>query len=195
MASAFTEKEKDSIRSALKEAAHKCAATFGMRKTTVDQLAESAGISKGAFYKFYESKELLFFEILEDWHTEIYNAAWEKWQSCPQLPDVQRASETLLYVCRMWDQNGILNFYENDLPYLLRKIPQDILDQHYDSDEVHTGAMIERMGIRLRYPREVACGTIYGLMLTLSHRKEIGKAYPQVLKILVQGACEQLILS
>lgn len=34
-----------------------------------------SGTSKGAFYKFYPSKELLFFEILEDMHTEIYEAS------------------------------------------------------------------------------------------------------------------------
>lgn len=194
MASAFTEKEKETIRLALKDAGRQCAMTIGMRKTTVDQLAESAGISKGAFYKFYETKELLFFEILEDWHTEVYSAAWEKWESCPQLANAQRAAEVILEVCRVSEQNHIFGFYENDLPYLLRKIPQDILDKHYDSDEVHISELIRRMGIQLRYSSEVACATIRGLMLTLSHRKQIGKPYPQVLKILVEGACEKLIL-
>lgn len=41
----------------------------GMRQTTVDQLVEAAGISKGAFYKFYSSKEMLFLDLLEDLHT------------------------------------------------------------------------------------------------------------------------------
>ena len=34
-----------------------------MRKTAVDQLTQAVGIAKGSFYKFYASKELLFFAV------------------------------------------------------------------------------------------------------------------------------------
>ena len=77
MATKFTEKEITDIRAKLFEAAGKFASTLGMRKTTVDDLCAHAGISKGAFYKFYDSKEALFFEILELWHTRIYGKALE----------------------------------------------------------------------------------------------------------------------
>lgn len=193
MASAFTEQEKSAIRSALKETAQRCAATIGMRKTTVDQLAESAGISKGAFYKFYEIKEYLFFEVLEDWHAELYNAAWKMWESRPDLPDPQRAAEAVLETCRVMERNSMMDFFENDLPYLLRKIPAEDLNRHYHSDDVHIQELIERMGVQLKQSPEVVSAVVRGLMLTLSHRKQIGDSYPQVLKLLVQGASEQLI--
>lgn len=61
MATAFTEQEVQIIKSKLKEAARQFAVTTGVRKTSVDQLALATGISKGAFYKFYPSKEALFF--------------------------------------------------------------------------------------------------------------------------------------
>lgn len=194
MASAFTEQEKIVIRSALKDAARKCAAAIGMKKTTVDQLAESAGISKGAFYKFYETKEHLFFEILEDWHTEVYDAAWKMWQARPELSDSQRAAEVLLEAFRVTECNSMMEFFENDLSYLLRKIPMEDLEKHYHSDDVHIMELIERAGVRLKQPPEVFSASVRGLMLTLSHRKQIGEQYPQVLRILVQGVCNQLII-
>ena len=46
----------------LKETRH-CAVTLGMKKTSVDQLTKAVGIAKGSFYKFYESKEMLFFAV------------------------------------------------------------------------------------------------------------------------------------
>ena len=72
MAVSFTPKERHGIVNALREAARKNAASVGMRKTTVDELAEEAGISKGAFYKFYQSKEHLFLDMLEQWYQQIY---------------------------------------------------------------------------------------------------------------------------
>lgn len=193
MASAFTQQEKSVIRLALTEAARQCAATIGMRKTTVDQLAESAGISKGAFYKFYETKEHLFFEVLEGWHTEVYDAAWRMWESRPELPHPLRAAETILEACRVMEQNSMMDFFESDLSYLLRKIPAEDLQRHYHSDDVHIRELVRRMGISLKQSPEIASATIRGLLLTLSYRKQIGESYPQVLKLMVTGACEQLV--
>lgn len=193
MASAFTEQEKAAIRLALKEAARQCAATIGMRKATVDQLAESAGISKGAFYKFYETKEHLFFEVLEDWHTEIYDAAWKMWESCPELPPPVRAAETILEACRVIEQNSMMDFFENELSYLLRKIPEEDLNRHYHSDDVHIRELVRRMGVSLKQPAEIVSATVRGLMLILYHHKQIGESYHQVLKLLIVGACEQLV--
>ena len=38
---------------------------YGLKKTNVEEIAEAAGISKGAFYIFYESKEALFMDVIE----------------------------------------------------------------------------------------------------------------------------------
>lgn len=72
---AFSDYESKQIRTALLREARKCGATIGVRKTSVEQLTEAAGISKGSFYKFFDSKELLFFSVLENIHTEIYEIA------------------------------------------------------------------------------------------------------------------------
>ena len=69
---AFTDYETEQLRRALLKETRHCAVTLGMKKTSVDQLTKAVGIAKGSFYKFYESKEMLFFAVLEDIHTELY---------------------------------------------------------------------------------------------------------------------------
>ena len=64
MPRAFTQSETAEIEEALRRAAENCLARYGVRKTTVDELARSAGISKGSFYRFHPSKEALFFHTL-----------------------------------------------------------------------------------------------------------------------------------
>lgn len=72
---AFTEQKNEMIRKDLLDEALRCTVTIGMRKTSVEQLTEAAGIAKCSFYKFFPSKELLFFAVLENIHTETYAVA------------------------------------------------------------------------------------------------------------------------
>ena len=123
MATAFTEQEVQIIKTKLKEAARQFAVTTGVRKTSVDQLTMAADISKGAFYKFYPSKEALFFELLEDMHTEIYQASAEVLRQNANLPPAKRAAQAVLTACSKMEESGMMDFMERDVPHLLRKIP------------------------------------------------------------------------
>ncbi|MEN0061268.1 MAG: TetR/AcrR family transcriptional regulator [Myxococcota bacterium] len=59
------------MRRRLAAAAAERVAQVGYRRTTIGELARTAGISKGAFYTFYDSKEALFIEILRDTETAL----------------------------------------------------------------------------------------------------------------------------
>ena len=65
MPKAFTQQEKEWIGERLLEQGYKQFSAHGLKKTTIEELAEAAGISKGAFYLFYESKEALFMDVAE----------------------------------------------------------------------------------------------------------------------------------
>ena len=64
MARSFTEREKENIKKGLQDACKRSWTQYGYKKTSVDELCREAGISKGAFYLFFESKEALFCEVL-----------------------------------------------------------------------------------------------------------------------------------
>lgn len=64
MARGFTEQEKLNIRTKLLAECEKSWAKHGYKKTSLDELCAKVGISKGAFYLFFESKEALFSETL-----------------------------------------------------------------------------------------------------------------------------------
>lgn len=65
MAKKFSDKEKEMIQERLLSKAEICWGKYGIKKTSVDELVRMAGISKGAFYLFYPSKELLFSMFLK----------------------------------------------------------------------------------------------------------------------------------
>jgi AcrR family transcriptional regulator len=55
----------------LRRAAFACLAEGGFHETTVDDICKRAGVSKGTFYWYFESKEQIFVEILEVWANEV----------------------------------------------------------------------------------------------------------------------------
>ena len=89
---AFTDYETEQLRMALLRETRHCAVTLGMKKTSVEQLTKAVGIAKGSFYKFYESKEMLFFAVLEDIHSELYGVADHALSEADGLPPSERAA-------------------------------------------------------------------------------------------------------
>ena len=65
MPRAFTEHERTVIGKRLLQQGYRQFSAYGLAKTNVEEIAKAAGISKGAFYIFYESKEALFMDVIE----------------------------------------------------------------------------------------------------------------------------------
>lgn len=141
-------------------------------------------------YKFFDSKELLFFVVLEDIHTEGFAVAQHPLQGNAALPPAERGA-AILAACRWLSETRALVFIENDAEFLLRRLPQDILSTHYHDDEGHIRALLEESGLCPRGGTALAAA-VRGLILTVSHQDQIGQLYPQVLSLLVCGACREL---
>lgn len=189
---AFTDYETEQLREALLRETRRCAVTLGMRKTSVEQLTQAVGIAKGSFYKFYESKELLFFAVLEDIHTELYEVADRTLAEAAELPPAERTAQAILAVCARLSDTGAMTFIENDADALLRRLPEAVKAEHYHDDETHVRALLEKNGLVPKGGMELAAATVRGLILTVSHKEQIGKRYPEVLSALVRGACKEL---
>ncbi len=189
---AFSDFETEQIYKALLAETRRCAVTLGMRKTSVDQLTQAVGISKGSFYRFFTSKELLFFALLEDIHTELYDVAAGELRDNIGLPPAERAAKAILAVCKRMSDTGVMTFIENDVKSLLQRLPDNIKSEHYHDDEAHIRALLEANALTPKGGTELATATVRGLILTISHKEQIGELYPQVLDMLVHGACTEL---
>ena len=121
---AFTDYETEQLRKALLKETRRCAVTLGMKKTSVDQLTKAVGIAKGSFYKFYESKEMLFFAVLEGVHSELYNVADRALSENGGVPPSERTAKAVLAVCKRLSDTGDMVFIENDAKLLLQRLPE-----------------------------------------------------------------------
>ena len=141
---AFTDYETEQLRKALLKETRHCAVTLGMKKTSVEQLTKAVGIAKGSFYKFYESKEMLFFAVLEGIHAELYGVADHALSETDGLPPSERAAKAVLAVCRRLSDTGDMVFIENDAKLLLQRLPEGVKNVHYHDDETHIRLLLEK---------------------------------------------------
>lgn len=71
MPKTYSEDEKNHIVAQLKKEANLLMLEKGVKKTTVDELAKRVGIPKGTFYLFYPSKEMLLYDVTQDFHQQV----------------------------------------------------------------------------------------------------------------------------
>lgn len=72
MPKGFTEQEKINITEKLIAECKVSWQKYGYKKTSIDDLCKNVGISKGAFYLFFETKELLFMETIKRVQKQLY---------------------------------------------------------------------------------------------------------------------------
>ncbi|WP_231184680.1 TetR/AcrR family transcriptional regulator [Haladaptatus sp. DYF46] len=61
----FSDDERDRIRRLLLDDGRDLFERYGLKKTTIADLTDAAGIADSTFYRFFDSKEELYFEILQ----------------------------------------------------------------------------------------------------------------------------------
>ncbi|MDY3988751.1 MAG: TetR/AcrR family transcriptional regulator [Massilioclostridium sp.] len=195
MGSAFSDSEKQAIVRQLKQSAQGCMRKYGIKRTTVDQLANQAGISKGAFYAFYSSKEELLFEVFQDYRDEMYQAALDILLDSTSLSERERVYRAVLEVCMRIKRSFLVTMIENgELTYLLRKLPADTIALRYRSDDQHIQYILQQSNIQTKVPPALISATIRAIFLTIFHQDSVGEQYcDEVLKLLISGVCREIL--
>lgn len=189
MPKAFTETEKETIRAQMREKGKKLFEKHGLKKTSVDELTEAVGISKGAFYLFYGSKEELFMEILEGFEQEIQTAILN-FAARPNTNARKNVSDVLKGFLLTWDNYPLLkNLGKADFDYLVRKLPAERVMQHANSDEEFINQFIKKIkrdGIKVKAPPRVIGNLMKSLFFLSLHREDMGEdAYAETMNILI----------
>ena len=193
MAQPFSPQQRDAIREKLKESARKYAVSIGFKKTSLDMLTADAGISKSSFYKFYDSKEMLFLEIAADWEAQVIAVVNESLQRDVGLDDKHRAANMVYTAFTTIHALGICNFLCDDLPELARFIPEEDARTHYLSSAQGIFDMLRRAEIHFSQPDEIVLAAIRILYLSIININRIGTDFFPALHLLVIGACEELV--
>ncbi len=137
MARPFDKNERESIRARLFEAAMSRFPKQGVRRVRVDELCRDAAISKGSFYAFFPSKELLFMEMVQrreaahraDILKSLEMSGNDAWSAAGALFD------------RLMDKvqsDPLLNLVieHGEIDYLMRRTPPEIWQRNARDDQL-----------------------------------------------------------
>jgi AcrR family transcriptional regulator len=179
MPKGFTDQEKVLINRRLLDEGYRLFSAYGLRKTNVEEIAAAAGISKGAFYIFYESKEALFMDVVEETEVRfrrevidaidlpgdspharlftVFNKAFTLFRTIPLLQLVTRGEYELLF----------------------RRVPEKKLQDHLGSDRIFFEELIARCreaDIPIQAPIEKISGLIYAVFFASLHENDLGNS-------------------
>jgi AcrR family transcriptional regulator len=197
MPKGFSEREKTLIRAKLCEKGSELFGAYGLRKTNVEDLTRAVGISKGAFYLFYDSKEELFLDLLEQFEAD-YQAAMLTTIAQGAGPARERLKALLHDALRTWKDNALFaQLSKEEFEHLFRKLPEERVQAHLNSDDAFAVEFIEawrNVGVTIACEPEVVAGLIRALFFVSIHEEDFGAGvYPRVIDVYVDLLARYLV--
>ncbi|NBI05239.1 TetR/AcrR family transcriptional regulator [Senegalia massiliensis] len=201
MATAFDDNEKELIRKELKKAAVECLVKYGVKKTTVDEIVQMVGISKGSFYNFYPAKEVLFFMVLEEYQKSIISKLINRLKELDNI-GVDEFTDLIYGVYQEVRKSFIMNIIRNqEFEYFIKKLPKELIINHHSLDDTFTRELFSYIKIRDDINIDIVAASLRAIFMSMIYVEEIGeyveeigeKEFDEVLMILIRGVAKQLI--
>jgi len=181
----FTESEKEEIRRTLLHKGKELFLKYGLAKTSIDDIVQACGIGKGSFYKFYSSKEELFYAIVkkeEQVRDQALGSLFQEQKSGTEL--VRSFFETCF---RMADENPFLQHMlkEGEYERLVRKLPRHVVEESSREDDEKGKQAIEALmslGVFREQDPDLIVGILKAVLLLRLHKEKIGEElFPRVM--------------
>lgn len=193
----FSAEERSSIEKRIRAAGREQFGRLGLRKTTVSDLARAAGVAKGSFYLFFDSKEALLASILQEEETALRREVGEQ-MSRPYRSARYRFAHFLRLHFQGLDAHPLLRILRDplELEAFSRRLPPDALEQAQADDDaffMQFVAQWQRDGALKPLPAEALEGLGRALRALNLHRGLIGEArFGPLTDLLVEGLADAL---
>lgn len=196
MPKSYSDHERAYIRKRLKEEAAACMGQFGIRRTTVDELVKRVNIPKGTFYLFYQSKELLLFDVILEQHDLINQKLL---QAVSEIAGPSFSAEKLTDVIfrffKMAEELPVLKLLNSEeVELLARKLPEEVVAEHFGNDTDMVEQVLALLPLKKDVDTKRVSAAFHAIYFATLHKKEIGEGqYDQALRMLIHGVVTQII--
>lgn len=163
----------------------------------MEELTKDAGISKGAFYQFFASKELLFFDIFEEL-SRTFQAHFLRVYSTDSgmKPAALRLKQALLAGHEWVKENPAMQRFTNeDFMYLARKLPTERIIQHQQQDMLFFQTFAKQEQLQKECPQfraEHLQDVMHAIFLLHLQKDTFQGGFELVIKALVTGFIDEL---
>ncbi|UNC92040.1 TetR/AcrR family transcriptional regulator [Candidatus Contubernalis alkaliaceticus] len=197
MPRAFTEQEKRYIRKKLLDAGLDLFGSRGVRKVSVDELVQEANISKGAFYKFFASKEDLYFALLDEAQEKFKKSILAAAENTPSDNKSDHLKHIFRQAVKSWTENPLsARLDSDDLEYVLRKMPPELIEEHMSDDADFSKQLLELCsdaGINMGQEPQLVSGLLRSVFLVSLHEERFpADIFPKVIDTLFDLIAEYI---
>jgi AcrR family transcriptional regulator len=193
----FTETEKEKIRIDMMHAAYQCFIAKGLKNTSIEEITSSVSIAKSSFYVFFESKEMLYLELLAFEGEEIERRVWpkvEKEENIREaikvyLREMSSALESYILTQRLISSLEEYNMVSRKISpqYSATKTLRSIVPL---IEFIKKNKDLKKL---INEDIEVIAGVIRAALAMIIHKKDIGEdIYPKVQEILFNAVANEL---
>jgi len=167
MAKSFGERERELIQADLIEACKQCWSRYGYQKTGIRELSQLANISTGAFYGFYDSKEMLFVATANEYQRELIDLFHKTMAECPGKQGVAQSIKAI--VAAMSGMPWLTSMWE-EWPVIARKLPPDYIEKDFRGDVIRIDEIIQQYQLTPRRGIESTTRIVDILMAGVAHQ-------------------------
>lgn len=190
MPRSFTKREKENIKKSLQKACRQSWTQYGYKKTSVDDLCMQAGISKGAFYLFFESKEALFCEVLYSVQEQICNAASEVIE---KHKDKYGVAKALKLIYREYDKNNFLYDSDStDFTILRNKLSEEQAKKMEESNHRSRQLFVSQPYLKCKVDADLAMSVIYSLIMNIKNKDILPHNHMETFDFMVDRLIDSL---
>ena len=191
----YSNNEREYIKKRLKEEAAYCLSTFGIRRTTVDELVKRVKIPKGTFYLFYESKELLLFEVILEQHESIEKQLLDKIKALQQHITIEELTEIIFSFFKATDEAGLFRLLTTgEIELLYRKLPQEIIQTHFLHDSSMIKNIVGMVSCSDSIQADYYAAAFRNLFISMVYKREAGEEYfNEALRLTIRGLVMQML--
>lgn len=194
MPKTFSEQEREYIKDKLKSESRLLFSQYGVKKTTVDEIVKRVKIPKGTFYLFYESKELLLFDIIMEEQTVIQGELISEVSKLGGNITKERFSALVFNLLKRTTESFLFPlFTSGEYELIFRKLPPEALVRNITEDNESIEKLFSLIPEAKGKEMGVFSGAFRGIVLLALHKEEIGKSiFDDTLRLLIDGLTEKL---
>ena len=192
MSRGFTQEEKIVISNALIEALEEELRSQKINKISIEDLVKKVGISKGSFYNFFPSKEILFFHVVNNIQQklilEIMSIANKE-----QITNKNKLKLILTTIVEKLQSNSWLqDLNSGEFEVILRKLPEDLKKSLSSQDIIDFKNILEQLNLESKLPIKRFVTIIQIILLSTTRAKDFGSQYNKSIETMINLLVDNL---
>ena len=200
MAPTFTDSEKNQIRQQLLDTGRELFATYGLKKTSIEDLTRPAGIAKSSFYAFFDSKEALYLELL------MMERRRMREEIAARFPATDDARETIAQFLRAAvreiEANALTRrviAHPEEWQMIARRVSPEQMEANIAESTLTALSFIregQESGQIIAAKPEVITGVVRAVVVLAQHKDDIGRdIFPEVQEMMIEFVAKGLTTS